>query len=138
MKSASERSERGAVAVEFALVMPLVILLVLGAIDFGLLLQARAQAANAAREGVRAAALGRTKADSEAIALNALTGVLGDVKAHAECVAVVGLPRTCTLGGASSGDDAKVSVTIRYQGVTGLFPMLADAEIVSVSTMRIE
>lgn len=134
----TERSERGAAAVEFALVIPLVILLVLGAIDFGLLLQARAQAANAAREGVRAAALGRTKADSEAIALNAVSGILGEVKANAECVAVVGLPRSCTLGGASSGDDAKMTVTIRYQGVTGLFPALAGADIVSVSTMRIE
>lgn len=48
---------RGAVAVEFALVLPLLLLLVLGGIDWGYFFFVGQIAANAAREGARTAAL---------------------------------------------------------------------------------
>lgn len=132
----NRRVDSGASAVEFALVMPMVILLVLGALDFGLLLQARAQAANAAREGVRFAALGYKAAEVEKIAQNSVTGVSGTVQAKAECISVNAVP--CTLGGESSGNTAKVTVSIRYQGVTGLFPLLTETSFETSSVMRIE
>ena len=50
--------ERGAAAVEFALVVPLLLLLLFGIVDFGFLLNRNTVLANAAREGVRAASLG--------------------------------------------------------------------------------
>jgi hypothetical protein len=51
--------QRGAVAVEFALVLPLLLLLVLGGIDWGYYFFVGEIAANAAREGARAAAVSR-------------------------------------------------------------------------------
>jgi hypothetical protein len=51
------RSERGAELVEFALVLPLLLLTVLGIVDFGLALQRFEVVNNAAREGVRVAIL---------------------------------------------------------------------------------
>jgi TadE-like protein len=45
--------ERGAAAVEFALVVPILLMLVFGIIDFGLMIRANTVLANAAREGAR-------------------------------------------------------------------------------------
>jgi Flp pilus assembly protein TadG len=46
-------SERGAVLVEFAMMLPLLILLIIGIIDFGLILREHQILQNAAREGSR-------------------------------------------------------------------------------------
>jgi len=48
-------SDRGAAAVEFALVVPILLLLVFGIIDFGRMLNAQLQVSEASREGARAA-----------------------------------------------------------------------------------
>jgi len=50
--------DRGAAAVEMALVMPLLILMVMGIIDFGRIFNGEIQLSQAAREGARIAALG--------------------------------------------------------------------------------
>jgi hypothetical protein len=51
------RSARGAELVEFALVFPLLLLVVLGIVDFGVLFQRLEVITNAAREGARVAVL---------------------------------------------------------------------------------
>ena len=51
------RSERGAELIEFALVLPLLLLIVLGIVDFGFLFQRMQVMTNAAREGARIAVL---------------------------------------------------------------------------------
>ena len=59
---------RGAAAVEFAIVLPVVLLLVCGIVDFGRMLDIQITLTNAAREGARWVALGqgdpRTRVDS--------------------------------------------------------------------------
>jgi Flp pilus assembly protein TadG len=50
--------EDGAAAVEFALLLPLLVLLLFGLIQFGLAFNTRIQATNAAREGARMAVVG--------------------------------------------------------------------------------
>ena len=47
------RRERGAVAVEFALVLPVLVMLVLGIVSFGLALNSHVGLSNAVREGAR-------------------------------------------------------------------------------------
>ncbi len=54
------RSETGAAAVETALVMPLLLMVVFGVVDFGRLLNAQITLTQAAREGARWAALGQS------------------------------------------------------------------------------
>lgn len=51
------RSERGAELIEFALVLPLLLFIVLGIVDFGFLFQRLEVVTNAAREGARIAVL---------------------------------------------------------------------------------
>ena len=64
------RSERGQSLVEFALVLPIFLVLVLGIIDFGLGLKSWITITNAAREGARYAAVtcGEVSDDTEVIA----------------------------------------------------------------------
>ena len=51
------RSERGAELIEFALVLPLLLLLIAGVVDFGMMFQSYEVVTNAAREGARVGVL---------------------------------------------------------------------------------
>jgi Flp pilus assembly protein TadG len=64
--SGRKRRDRGSAAVEFALVLPVLLLIVFGIIDFGRLLSAQITLTGAAREGVRLAALGYPNAAVQA------------------------------------------------------------------------
>jgi hypothetical protein len=54
----AQRGEEGAAAVEFAFLLPLLVLLLFGFIQFGIALNTRIQATNAAREAARLAVIG--------------------------------------------------------------------------------
>ena len=69
------RRERGAVAVEMAIILPLLLLVVGGIVDFGRLLFTQNIVTNAAREGARSAALGYTTATATARVDQAMVGV---------------------------------------------------------------
>lgn len=61
------KSERGAELIEFALVFPLLLMVILGIVDFGFLFQRMEVVTNAAREGARIAVLpGYSEADVRA------------------------------------------------------------------------
>ena len=104
-------SDRGAAAVEFAIVLPLLLLIVFGVIDFGRMLYSQVTLTQAAREGSRLEALNQD--DVVARTQNAATG-LSDVDVFiTECP---GEP------------DAVVLVTYRFEFVTpvgGIGSMLA-------------
>ncbi len=68
------RSERGSAAVEFALVLPLVLVVVLGLVQVGLVARDRLLVEAAARAGARAAAV---EPDDAAIASTALAAAPG-------------------------------------------------------------
>ena len=59
-RSRIREKDRGAAAVEFALVLPLLLMLVFGLIDFGRAFNEQIVLSQAAREGARVAALGGT------------------------------------------------------------------------------
>ena len=60
------KGERGAAAVEFAIVLPLLVLLLFGAVEFGLLLYNQQVITNASREGARAGIVAQTPRVSDA------------------------------------------------------------------------
>jgi Flp pilus assembly protein TadG len=102
------RSETGAELVEFALVFPLLLLVVLGIVDFGFLFQQYEVVTNAAREGARIAVLPDYSAtDAQNRAADYLTAA-GLTSAPAP---VVGAPVPVSIGGNCM---STVTVTVTY------------------------
>ena len=102
------RTERGASAVEFAIVLPVLFLVIAGIVDFGRFFFAQIQLTNAAREGARAAVVLPNPAatDMTAITQRALAGAAGVQGAAASVVA------TCPA--ASSNATVQVTATFDW------------------------
>ena len=83
------RRERGAVAVEMAIILPLLLLVIGGIADFGRMLFTQNIVTNAAREGARMRALGYDAVMAEDRVDDAMLSIVGemayDVDAGADC-----------------------------------------------------
>ncbi len=118
--------ERGAAAVEFALVVPILLILVFGIVNFGQYLSVRQAATQAAAEGARAAAVtiagGDAAANGEAAMDNALDGIGG-----------CGDNATCSVTMVACGDAqcARATVEIDFEPLVGGFP-----DVVLPATVR--
>lgn len=99
------RRERGAAAVEFALVVPLLLMLVFGIISYGYMLSFRQSISQAAAEGARAAAVSTSDTDRQAVAFDAIEDAL-----QATCAADTD-PLTCS---ADSSDACCLAVTVNW------------------------
>lgn len=134
---ARRRSREGAAALEFALILPLFVFLVLGIIDFGHMLYVVNTITNAAREGARR---GVVQQDADDITTAATAGA----EAYMDASGIGG----STASAAVNGDDVVVTVTVaNYDNITGFsynLPGLSATELSatrtlsSVSTMRWE
>lgn len=110
------RSESGNALIEFALVIPLLLLTVLGIVDFGFLFQRMQVMTNAAREGARMAVLpGYAAADVQARAKNFVQtgGVPTTTSNPAVQVTNVTIP-TGAGGPTMSGKRVEVTYTHQY------------------------
>ena len=93
-------SERGAELIEFAMVLPLLLMLIFGIVDFGFMFQRYLVVTNAAREGARMASLQRLPEQVQArvnayIAAGGLTGTASTPPPVTESMTVGG--RTFTV-----------------------------------------
>ncbi|UTT68512.1 pilus assembly protein [Arthrobacter sp. DNA4] len=109
-------SERGAAAVEFAILLPLLLMLVLGTIEFGRAYNAQITLTNAARDGVRVMAINNDPAAAKTAAQNAAASV--------STIPVSNITLSTTT--CSTGN--QVTLTINYTlstitGIAGPFPM---------------
>lgn len=110
-------SERGAVAVELALLAPVLIMLLLGIMEFGRAYNVQISLTNAAREGVRSMAINNNQTVAKTAAKNAATQlkpVLAD--------------GNITFSGTSCVVGSQMTVTISYSlstmtGIAGPFAM---------------
>src|SRR4051795_10515291 len=73
------REQRGASAVEFAFIVPLLIMLVLGIAEFGHAFQVQGTLSAAAREGVRAMALRNDQSQAKAAVRQAASALNPDI-----------------------------------------------------------
>ena len=103
---AGRLADRGAAAVELALLLPVLLLLVFGIVDFGRALNAQITLTQAAREGARLVALNEASVTSRTQA--AATG-LSNV--------TVTVVDSCPAG-ATGGTDAVVKVSYSFSFVT--------------------
>lgn len=69
------RNNRGQTLVEFAIILPVLLLLVVGMMEFGLVINQYMVVAEAAREGARSAALGGTDANVISTSKNAASQI---------------------------------------------------------------
>lgn len=113
--------DRGAAAVEMALVLPLLLLVLFGLIDFGRAFNAQMQLTQAAREAVRVKALGGTNVDAQA-RVDAATGGLVSPTSAPFSKPTASFPfANCAAGDITS--NAKVTVSYSFQFITPLGPI---------------
>jgi Flp pilus assembly protein TadG len=110
-------NERGAAAVEFAILLPLLLMLVLGTIEFGRAYNAQITLTNAARDGVRVMAIANDPAGAKTAARNAAASVSATIPNS---------DVTLSTNNCSTGN--QVTLTIQYNlstltGIAGPFPM---------------
>ena len=109
--------ENGAAAVEFALLVPALALLVLGIIQFGMVFNSYLQVTHAAREGVRWAALERTVGEVESFTIAAAPTLNPSLTAADIRIFLIegGTESELTTGGATINDQSKpVKVMVSY------------------------
>ncbi len=124
-RRARAHGERGVIAVEFAIIFPVLILLVLGIIEFGFGYHAWDATQNAAREGARVAAVDNEEAVIRARVASA-AGFLDQTQlvVTIECGPPPSGPFiTCDqadLSGLAVGDVVRVTVAYSYDFITPL------------------
>jgi Flp pilus assembly protein TadG len=130
----SRHAQRGAAAIEFALILPLFLILVLGAIDWGWYFFIDQLVTNAAREGARAGTMlpprpTSTAGQAETAAQDAGLAFLQRVRLNR-----TGVVATYTT---VDGTDA-ISVTVTYPvgSLTGFLRTLVPANARATSVMR--
>jgi Flp pilus assembly protein TadG len=102
----SRASERGAAALEFALVLPILLMLAFGIITFGRAYHAKVSLAGGVREGARALALGKTAAEAQAATIDAAGGL--DITAADIATS------SCPAGGADGTAHVEASYDLDY------------------------
>ena len=136
-------ADDGVAAVEFALVMSVLLILVFGVIDFGSAYNRKITASQAAREGARLAALGNAVSAVKTRTETAASGMhLTDSNVHV-CYRAAGDTSACTGDSASpvcsSGTgDAVVTVSQVYQFITPIatFAKLSRSSLTISATGR--
>lgn len=121
------RSENGQSVVEFALIVPVFILILMGIIEFGRLWETTNVLTSAAREGARVAAVSMPGA---AAAENAARAVLtaGDVSGA-----------TVTVAGPNANNEVVVTVNATYTPLTGsILPGFTGFQLSRSTVMRWE
>lgn len=132
------RSESGAVAIEFAIVLVPLILILTGILDFGSAYRSALSVTAAAREGARSMVVGSTVAAAKNATIAASHGLSPPLTPGQISISFTGgtpaATTTCTAG-------ATVTVTVTYPltSITGMFDSLLDGESVAgVGVMRCE
>jgi Flp pilus assembly protein TadG len=136
------RAERGAAAVEFALVVPLLLVVLFGIIDFGFAINRYAIVNNAAREGVREASLGASEAEIRAAVTRGLSDLGGSHTITVGCKKPDGTTNCTSWNvGQESGGIAQVKVDFTHDWITPIGDILGggdDFHLVKTNHMRIE
>jgi hypothetical protein len=129
-------SVNGQSLVETALLLPIVALLLIGVVEFGLILYAHVQVANAAREAARAASLYRstrfeTIEPSKSDTTNCDGSILGWSLDQVVKQAIV--YRELATSGGSSGCPKMTSTTVNYTSLGWLDPLPSTNWIVTIT-----
>jgi hypothetical protein len=128
-------NERGAALIEFAMVVPIFLVLAFGIIDFGLVLNDYNSLRQGVREGAREAVVANWGAECTGSTNQKLTCLVEDrIDLGSESAIKVNLPTTYDIG-----EQVEVCAQIPIGSTTGFFTSLLDNKVLKSSiTMRIE
>lgn len=120
---------KGQSMVEFALVLPILILLLVGIFEFGQMFNAYLQINHASREGARTAALRGTDAE-----------VIQTVKDSSPTLGLTDADITITPSSRTRGDSVKVEIVYDYQVEIGIISSIISDSVTleTQTTMRVE
>lgn len=116
------RDDTGASALEFALVVPVLLLIVMGIIEFGFMFQAQLALTHAAREGARQASVGRYDA--------------GEVMSRAYPIVPSVATSPSPPSAAASGD--AITITLTYDYDWRVLPIPGTVPVRGTAVMRRE
>lgn len=123
------KNNRGQALVEFALILPILLLLIVGAMEFGLIIHQYMVVTEAAREGARSAAVG----GSDGVVTSVVTTAASQIPANQLTISV-------SPGTRVRGNGVTVTVGTPVHTITKLispfFP--AGFTVQGVATMRVE
>ena len=112
-------NERGAVAAEFALLLPVLLTILFGIIEFGMIMYGREIVTNASREGARAGIIQRipplTAGEITTVATNYLTGT---------GVNPAQVTITVPASGGTTGTPVTVAATYNYPWLIPYIPIM--------------
>lgn len=122
------RSEKGQSLVEFALVVPLLLVLLFGIIDFGRVFHVYLTLDHAGREAARAASIGKDDLTVKTVAVNDASSInLTDDK-----ISINPSPR-------SSGTDVTITITYKIDFLTPIIAqMVGPFDLKNKTVMRVE
>lgn len=125
------RIRKGQSMVEFALVLPIIIILLVGIFEFGQIFNAFLQINHASREGARVGALRGTDGEIETV-VRASASTLDQAQ-----LAVIVTP---AIGSRTRGNSVTVEIEYDYQVVVGLIgDVISDnVNLTTQTTMRVE
>jgi Flp pilus assembly protein TadG len=135
-------NHKGTSTVEMAMVLPLLLLLIFGIIEFGLLLYDKAMITNASREGARAGIVFRATSDGTYNPLTAseITGVINNYLGSNLVSFGAG---NLDVTAASCAPGGSITVTVNYTYHFLVLPNIAEAiagpiNLTAATTMRCE
>jgi Flp pilus assembly protein TadG len=138
------KSQSGASAVEFALILPILLLLVFGIIEMGFVLFDKAMITNASREGARTGISYRVPPFTDEEISNVVSSYLGN--ALITFAESTNPTATVTRNGSNPGDELKVTVAYTYTSL--ILPNLVNSPLkqdfprefnmIAETTMRME
>lgn len=132
MKKNNTKSLRGQSLVETAIILPIIILIVMGIIEFGLIFNSYIIIANASREGARKAALGGTDSEIVQVVENMTTTLK---------LSNMNISVSPSFNSRKHGTQVKVEVVYRAGLITPVIGKLfpgEEAVLKATSVMRVE
>jgi Flp pilus assembly protein TadG len=126
MNGHQKHSDRGQAFVEFALILPVLLLLVLGIIQFGRLYNSNETITNATRAGARVAAVSRTASDPVGATIQAVKNSAPNLDLSQVTVTVTPAPPW--------PQGSSVTVTATYPYSINLLGMVVKSGMLSSST----
>jgi Flp pilus assembly protein TadG len=125
------KNQKGQALVEFAVILPLLLLLIMGIIEFGMMLNSYLTVRNVSREGARAGIVGSTNAEIE----NTIISTSPNLEESKLTINI-----TPAEGSRKSGDTLTVQLTYKYELIVPIISSLLGNEIdlKAQTSMRIE